>query len=1023
MPELLALTAALAALTAPAEVTGVAAEDPRAVVRQVTRAVEEDAATSLRTVWQARLGRDAMDRAALFGLGTLARMTYDYPAAEGFYRRLYDSVASAPDRFAAYAHLGQAWALWDRGRSNDASAEFTRALTVARALNDRLAEGEALIALSFTRGRAEGVQTALALLDAAGRLIPEDALDLHAERLRRRAIVLGMAGSPRAMAEAEASIDVARRAGDLRAEAHGLRAVARILAYRGQKDSTLAILRQAEELFAKAHDHSWLAVTMGDRAAALLTLGDLGEAKEALQQSLAEAETSHNLYSVAVAHTGFGDIAIRVNDIAAASEHLNKAVAMYESQGDPGGAVVARRFLVFVALAAGNLVDAKRQALDLLALARRMDFANDQFWLHRALAAIAMRERDWVAAAGALDEAKALARRLRLPEALALDEGLLGLFRGDLAAAERSLTAYLRTLKPAEHVPRHRTRLRLAEIYARRGELARAEREAVTAWDELDRWRATLGDRELRLLAFQTSPDEFHVALAGRSEQDASVARVLGALAAGGRVDVAFELAERRRARELVDGLLQAEALRTGGGSTRPASGRAAAPIAVADFAALLPDRRTALLEFVASAEDVPGTLFVVTQAGARAYPLSLPESLSAQVARFDALLESGSEPGPLARTLGQALLEPALAGLGPEVDRLVIVPDGPLHDVPWDALRVADGRYLVEQYAVSIAPSAAAVAALWRRANQAGSSPRPVRLLAFGDPALARQGQKSDGLGRRDEAADGLQPAFEAAGGLPRLEASTDEAKLVARYAQQAEVRLREAASAAFLKHAPLSQYRVVHFATHALVDERTVARTALALAADENESGFLGPGDLAALQLDADLVVLSACRTARGVVVEGEGIQGLTASFLQAGARSVVATGWRIGDRATVAFVRSFYDALARGLPVGDSLRSAKLDALRRGANPREWAAFTAVGDPLVTIPLRARSPLEGAWPALLIAAALALVGTAVYSLRTRRLRRREARTPDSVVARTPHRYSSPGARWPGSRNVTDV
>jgi hypothetical protein len=145
------------------------------------------------------------------------------------------------------------------------------------------------------------------------------------------------------------------------------------------------------------------------------------------------------------------------------------------------------------------------------------------------------------------------------------------------------------------------------------------------------------------------------------------------------------------------------------------------------------------------------------------------------------------------------------------------------------------------------------------------------------------------------------------------------------------------------------------------------------------------VGPGDLAALELRADLVVLSACRSAGGVVVAGEGVQGLTSPLLQAGARSVVATGWKVGDRRTVGFVEDFYRALARDLPVGEALREAKLAALRRGAPPGEWAAFTLVGDPLVTIPLREPSPGRRWW---LAAAGLAgAAALAAYLARTRR------------------------------------
>src|SRR5262249_58035781 len=107
-----------------------------------------------------------------------------------------------------------------------------------------------------------------------------------------------------------------------------------------------------------------------------------------------------------------------------------------------------------------------------------------------------------------------------------------------------------------------------------------------------------------------------------------------------------------------------------------------------------------------------------------------------------------------------------------------------------------------------------------------------PVRLLALGDPTFA---------------SPGAEP-FPVAGGLPRLEASAREVALVARYAPEAEVRLRAAASAAWLKRADLTPFRVLHLATHAVVDESTAARTALALAPGDGDDGFVAPGELAA-------------------------------------------------------------------------------------------------------------------------------------------------------------------------------
>ena len=164
----------------------------------------------------------------------------------------------------------------------------------------------------------------------------------------------------------------------------------------------------------------------------------------------------------------------------------------------------------------------------------------------------------------------------------------------------------------------------------------------------------------------------------------------------------------------------------------------------------------------------------------------------------------------------------------------------------------------------------------------------------------------------------------------------------------------MRDEASEAWLKRGPLDRFRVIHLATHALVDESSLTRTALALAPGANEDGFLSPADLAGLKLDADMVVLSACRTAGGVTVAGEGVQGLTTPLVAAGARSVVATQWRVGDRSTVRLVADLYDGLARGRPVAEALREAKLAAMRRGAPPGEWAGFTVVGDPLARVPL---------------------------------------------------------------------
>jgi CHAT domain-containing protein len=565
-------------------------------------------------------------------------------------------------------------------------------------------------------------------------------------------------------------------------------------------------------------------------------------------------------------------IAMQLSDFAEAAERLNRAVAMFEAQGDRSSAMNARKFLPLIALANGDFTAARRQTLEALAFYQGTGETLDQFGADQTLATIGMRERNWVAAERALADARALLPKLDGPRwkaYLAYDEGRLALARGDLASAERWFIGCLHTIDSTQHISRYDARLRLADTHAQRHNLAAAEREATSAWDELERWRATLTDRELRLLAFQAASSENQVSPANVSEQRASVARVLAALAAGKRTAAGFELAERRRARELRDRIMRAQVLSTDA-SDASRRGPAARPLSATAIAALIPDRRTAILEYVAGGLGAPTTLFVVTRpdpggAVVRAHVLPPADSLAGQLSRFLALLQRGDEIGSEERALGQELLDPAQAELGPGISRLIVVPDGPLYRVPWDLLRLADGRYAIEQYSVSVAPSAAVVASLWqhpRGANGPGDHPGP--LLVFGDPAFGRAG---------------------GADSLPRLAGSGREARLVASYSPRAEVRLGNHATAGYLKHTPLDRFRVIHFATHAVVDDRSVTRTVLALAPDSSESGLVGPGDLAALRLDADLIVLSGCRTAGGVFVEGEGVQGLTAPLIQAG------------------------------------------------------------------------------------------------------------------------------------------
>ena len=955
--------------------------DPAQVVREAELAVRRDGAPALRQRLTSQLGDAGARPAALLGLATLARLVYDYPAAERHYQTLLAERRGAADRWTAHAHLGRANADYARARFAPAETAFVAARAAADPAGDDLVAAEAMVAIAGRRPEP----VALAMLDTARRLAG-DALALQAWIHCRRAGLARTASWEERFAMSDSGVALAARA-DAPAVA-GQCALGRSILHgsRGDTDPPIRWSRQADSLFLVARDVAGRAQTLSRLGYRYIVSGDYGEARAALQASIPLAQQSALLRYEGSSHIGLAGVSLRINDYAGAAEQLRLAYEVAERAGDPTVTDLADTYRADLAIGTRDFATA-RQLLE--KKLQGLEGSTDHYTLfiiHRNYAQLGMRMRDWALAERELRRAREAAETGALTgplEELSDHEGRYALLRGDFAAAKRHYAHSLTTLDSSDHSLRYGIRARLAQAHAGTGDLRRAEQELTAASEELDAWRAGLQDDELRLLASD---------LCGCADQDLGIPSTLNALARGGRAEAAYALAERRRARELASRMMQAEVLRderSAPGTLRERVARQlpSAPTA-AEIRAALPDEHTALLEYVTGPDLAPTTLFVLTRGGLRAFTLAPLDSLGAQVTRFTTLLEEGDDPTALASALGAALLDSAAAALPASVTRLVVVPDGILHRLPFDALRLADGRYVLERWATSIAPSAAVARALWSRdATRGGraddaSGSEPARVLALGDPAFVGE---RDGDASRGEA---LRSLFDSAGGLTRLTGSGREARLVASYAPESDVRVRDEASEAFLKRAPLAGFDVLHLATHALVDDRTAARTALALAPGGGEDGFLSPGDVAALRLDADLVVLSACRTAGGVLLGGEGVWGLTGPLLQAGARSVVATGWRIGDESAVQLVDDLYAGLARGLAVSEALREAKLAALRRGAPPREWAAFTVVGDPLVTVPLREPAPWTRVpvWVVLLGGAALAGGAAAAYS-RTRR------------------------------------
>ena len=316
-----------------------------------------------------------------------------------------------------------------------------------------------------------------------------------------------------------------------------------------------------------------------------------------------------------------------------------------------------------------------------------------------------------------------------------------------------------------------------------------------------------------------------------------------------------------------------------------------------------------------------------------------------------------------LLRALYQQLLGPIESSIA-GADRLLILPDGPLHRLPWAALvRSLEGEaasYLIEWKPIYLALSATAHAQLAATRPTVESSISELAVTAFGDPDY---GSGASPTGWPSSVRRGLD--------LAPLPASRFEVERIANLFPGSSVFLGERAVEEAVK--TLSRgTRIVHFAVHGVLDSRSPLDSALAFSRPDPswtdgdrraENGLLQAWEIfEGVRLDADLVMLSACRSGLGEELAGEGLIGLTRAFQVAGARSVAAALWLVSDLSTQALVVRFYEHLRSGKPKADALRAAQLELLAApvtvvGASgveesidaslPLHWAGFQLYGD----------------------------------------------------------------------------
>ena len=329
----------------------------------------------------------------------------------------------------------------------------------------------------------------------------------------------------------------------------------------------------------------------------------------------------------------------------------------------------------------------------------------------------------------------------------------------------------------------------------------------------------------------------------------------------------------------------------------------------VSELQSLIP-KEEALIEYYYRDKDMYA--FILSDGKLQTVKLD-SEGLTEDVQAFRKLIDTPNSTQfmDMSKKLYKRLFQPLESALNKR--NLIIVSHGALHYLPMNALHDGNG-YLIDRYSIRMMPSASAMKYLGEKKTAKGGG-----ILVFGNPDLG-------------------DPKYD-------LEYAQREAAEIAEIRPKSKVFVRkEATEGALRKYC--KDYSYLHFATHAQFNPDAPLKSALLLAPDAKYNGMLTVDKIYSLNLDAELVTLSACETGLSEIANGDDLVGLTRGFLYAGSSSIVASLWKVDDLATGALMTCFYSELNKANK-REALRTAQLETKKKYAHPYYWASFQLTGN----------------------------------------------------------------------------
>jgi CHAT domain-containing protein len=356
--------------------------------------------------------------------------------------------------------------------------------------------------------------------------------------------------------------------------------------------------------------------------------------------------------------------------------------------------------------------------------------------------------------------------------------------------------------------------------------------------------------------------------------------------------------------------------------------------------------------------------LWVISKDNASFFILPGEKEIGKNVNEYLSIISKPPSDNQISNESGEKLFQNLLSPITTTLQQhqnLVIIPDGILYYLPFESLIIESENnlpvYLVENYNTRYAPSASVL--MWiKQENQKSNSNQEIELVAFGDPVFDARIETNEAINDENILTYNVaeRSIYENTGfNFRRLPYTGVEVKEIASLfnSDKISINLRENASEEKFKAMNPIDSRIIHFASHGLLNEKHPNRSCIVLTLDDNpvEDGFLQMNEIFNLEINSELAVLSACQTGGGKLVHGEGVIGLTRAFLYAGVSSVVVSLWTVNDRSTTQIMSNFYKYLQQDISIDEALRKARNDLLKGEIaslrHPYYWAPFIFIGN----------------------------------------------------------------------------